>query len=122
MQNATFIRDFLQACPWVIDDIPYLKTEYDHFARSIFQYMALQDTLQPYVKLYYQDSAKIFHNKTLETLTGLAVLYLKPYHANLSGYNAPLSPAAEKLFRDLCAKKGINLDGQSLTQNISVTV
>lgn len=116
MQNATFIRDLLEACPWVIEEIPHLRSEYNHYRQSIHEYSQESEVTRPYIKLFHGDATNIFHNKTLVHLTGIAVTYLSRTNEELAGYTHFLDRKTSAAFANACEKYGVNLPDDIDTQ------
>lgn len=109
MSNAGFIRDFLDSCDWVLKDMPSMIPAYDVYVNSVYAFAAEPPERRPYVKLYYGDNTTIFHAKTLQDLTAIAVEWLRVNNDSLIGYTAPGGERAKAAFARLCASRGIDL-------------
>lgn len=114
MANAGFIRDFLNSCDWVLRDMPSMKPAFDVYVESVYAFAAEPPTRRPYVKLYYGDNTTIFHGKTLQDLTAIAVEWLKVNNDSLTGYTAPGGEKAKVAFARLCMARGIDLVSATL--------
>jgi len=118
MSNAAFIRDFLDSCDWVLKDMPALIPAYDLYVNSIIAFAAETPERRPFIKLYHGDSSTIFHAKSLQDLTKIAVRWLQVNNDSLSGYTAPGGDKALNAFLRLCAARGIDMDSATMVNAI----
>jgi hypothetical protein len=120
MSNAGFIRDFLDSCDWVLKDMPSMIPLYDFYVNSVYAFAAEPAQRRPYVKLYYGDNTTIFHAKTLQDLTAIAVEWLRPNNDSLTGYTAPGGDKAKAAFARLCMARGIDISSGTLSTPVIV--
>jgi len=109
MQPALFIKDLLLACPWIVRDMPSLAPAYEVFVNSVTAYANLSASLRPYTKLFHGNNTKIFHSKSMQDLTAVAVLWLSVNNDSMAGYTAPGGDKAKAAFIKLAAAHGIDL-------------
>jgi len=111
MQPVAFIHRLLEACPWVIEDIPVLRPAFAVYSQSLVSYAQMPAVERPYLKLLYGDTTKLFHSKSMVDLTACAVEYLKQYEPSMAGYTAPGGDKAKVLFMEAAQKRGIDVTG-----------
>lgn len=121
MQPALFIKELLISCPWVIQDIPSLAPAYDVFVNSVTAYASLSASLRPYTKLYHGNNTKIFHSKSMQDLTAVAVMWLSVNNDSMAGYTAPGGDKAKAAFIKLAAQRGIDITTGALGVTAAVT-
>jgi len=110
MQPSLFIKDFLSACPWAIPNIPALAPAYDVYVNSVFAFSSLDPTLRPYTKLFHGNNTRIFHAKSMQDLTALAVDWLSVNNDSMTGYTAPGGDKVKAAFWKLAQAKGIDVN------------
>lgn len=120
MQPALFIKDLLLACPWVIKDIPSLAPAYEVFINSVTAYANLSESLRPYTKVYHGNNTKIFHSKSMQDLTAVAVFWLSITNDSMAGYTAPGGDKAKAAFIKLAAAHGIDMTTGALDANTAI--
>jgi hypothetical protein len=111
MQTVAFIHHLLTVCPWVIVDVPSLKPAYDLYMASLEIYAREPPYLQPYTKLYWGDTTKIFHSKSLAGLTRCAITLLEKTNPSMAGYNMQGGDSERDQFITAALAHGIDLVG-----------
>lgn len=110
MQSAAFIHALLDACPWVISEIPLLAPAFTVYEASITAFAEASPDFRPYIKLYHGNASQIFHSKALQDLNAVACMWLTSVLPSMKDYKTVGGDAAKQAFSDILKVKGLKTD------------
>jgi hypothetical protein len=122
MQPIAFIHNLLLSCDWVISEMPALSPAYHLYIQSVEAYDRSPAHMRPFLKLYWSDSTKIFHGKSLANLTACAVLWMLPDNPTMSGYTIAGSDRIKADFIAKARAHGIDLAQSSMVAPAPPTI
>ena len=110
MQSAVFINSFLNACPWVISDVPLLAPAFSFYRESVIAFSKAEAEFRPYIKLYHGNSSQIFHSKSLQNLNAVAVMWLSATVPSMKDYQIPGGETAKTAFAKAAKARNLHFD------------
>lgn len=110
MQSAVFINSFLNACPWVISDVPLLAPAFSFYRESVIAFSKAEAEFRPYIKLYHGNSSQIFHSKSLQDLNAVAVMWLSATVPSMKDYQIPGGETAKTAFAKAAKARNLHFD------------